>query len=234
MAFTLQNWGRASASALEPVVALQSGTVVNSFREYHYYSPLDVQATVAGAGYFNTVAYDLASGDLIRVYSLSETSYVTYRVVNTAGVITTVSVSTGGAVSSYAQVAMSNAEILGMYAAPKLLVAAPGAGNLLILDKIIINVVYGTVQFAAGGVVAPQYDSTVHGAGTLASSATIAAATVNGITSNSIVGLTGLIAVTASAALVNKGFYLSNATGAFTTGDSTAVVDVWYRTVTAS
>lgn len=231
--FQLQCWSRSSVSANEPNQS-NSGVVAGCYREYLYYSPVDTQATVAASGYFNSVAYDLVTNDLIRVFSLSEETYVTYYVTNTAGVITLTSITTGAAVSAFSRTALTAAQILGMYAAPVQLVAAPGAGNLILLDKMVINVVYGTTQFAAGGVVAPQYDSTVHGAGTAASSTTIAAATINGIAANSIVGVTGLLAVTASAALVNTGLFLSNATGAFTTGDSTAVVDVWYRVVTAS
>ena len=134
----------------------------------------------------------------------------------------------------HVQIAMTAAEFNGMYAAPKLLVAAPGANKLVVVDKVLLNQTFVSASYASGGVVAPQYDSTVHGGGTAASSATIAAATINGIASNSIVGLTGLTAVTASAALINKGIYLSNATGAFTTGDGTWTVDVWYHTISAA
>lgn len=138
------------------------------------------------------------------------------------------------ALAQHVQIAMTAAEFNGMYAAPKLLVAAPGAGKLVVVDKVLLNQTFVSAAYAAGGVVAPQYDSTVHGAGTLASSATIAAATVQGIVANAIVGLVGVTAVTASAALINKGVYLSNATAAFTTGDGTWTVDVWYHTIAAA
>lgn len=138
------------------------------------------------------------------------------------------------ALAQHARVALTAAQFNGMYATPVQLVAAPGAGKLVVVDKVLLNQTFVSAAYAAGGVVAPQYDSTVHGGGTLASSASIAAATIQGIVSNSIVGLTGLIAVTASAALINKGIFLSNATGAFTTGDGTWTVDIWYRTIAAA
>lgn len=231
--FQIQNWQRGSTGANEPVQT-DSGLVNGCFREYLYYSPVDTQATCSASGYFNNVNTDLVTGDQIKIYSLSENTYVTYQVTNTNGVITLTNVSTGGGVSSYAQVALTAAQIKALYDTPVLLVAAPGSGLLLLVDKFVLNVVYGTTQYTAGGVLAPQYTNTVHGGGTVATSATIAAATINGITANSIVGLTGLLAVTSSAALINTGLYLSNASADFATGDSTAVANIWYRTVTAS
>jgi hypothetical protein len=130
----------------------------------------------------------------------------------------------------YAEVAISAAEFNGMYAAPKLLVAAPGANKMIVVDKIVLNMTFVSAQYAAGGVVAAQYDSTVHGAGS-AASATIAAATVNGYAASTGIMVAGALSSVAFTACVNKGLYLSNATAAFTTGDSTWKAEVWYRIV---
>lgn len=234
MAFTLQNWARESVSALEPVTTLTSGTVVGCFRRYNYYSPTDNQATCSGSGYFNSVSYDIATGDLVTVYSLSENSYVTYQLTNTSGTITAIALNTG---TSYARVVLPNAQLLGMYATPVQLVPAPGSGLLILLDKFVLNAVFVTDAFANGGVIAPQYDSTTHGGGTNAATTTIAASYFTGLAANSIIGLTGVVAATATSGIINKGLYLSNATGAFTnatTGASTAIADVWYKVVAAS
>lgn len=132
----------------------------------------------------------------------------------------------------YAKVAVSAAEFNGMYAAPKLLLAAPGAGLLIVVDEAQLVMTYVAAQYASGGVVGLQYDSTVHGAGT-AASATIAAATVNGFAASSNIGVDGALAASAVTTTENKGIYLSNATGAFTTGDGTWNVHIAYRIVTA-
>jgi hypothetical protein len=132
----------------------------------------------------------------------------------------------------YAQVSMSAADWNGMYGAPKLLIAAPGAGKLIIVDSCVLTMTFVSAQYAAGGAIALQYDSTVHGAGTLAS-ATLAAATVNAYAASSNVSLAPLVTSSAITTTQNKGLYLSNQTAAFTTGDSTWTVSLAYRIITA-
>ena len=134
-------------------------------------------------------------------------------------------------VATSVRVSMAAADWNGMYAAPFQLVAAPGANKMIVVDSIAFNCVYGSAQFAAGGAVAAQYDSTVHGAGPLATGS-IAAATINGIAASSVFILEpAALTATLDTAVVNKGLFLSNLSGAFTTGDSAFVVDVRYRVV---
>lgn len=130
-------------------------------------------------------------------------------------------------------VAMTAAEFLGMYASPKLLVANGGANTLHIVHDVAYEVNFVAAQFANGGVVNVQYDSTVNGAGT-AATATIAAATFNGFAADSTIGAAGALASSASTTTVNKGLYLSNATAAFITGDATVNVHLTYSTVTTT
>lgn len=133
----------------------------------------------------------------------------------------------------FASVPMTAAQFNGMYAAPFLLVAAPGANKLISVEKMELVMTYVSANYAAGGVVAAQYDSTVHGAGVLATNSEAAAdffaaasATFQFIATSG--NTVGVLPFTTTA---NKGLYLSNATGAFTTGDSTWVVKVYYRIV---
>lgn len=128
-------------------------------------------------------------------------------------------------------IAVTAAEFLGMYATPKLLVAAGGANTLHIVQNVVFEVDYGGTQFANGGVVAVQYDSTANGAGPDATADT-AAAVFTAITADTAVGAVGELPSTASASLVNKGLYLSNETAAFITGDSDIYVHLTYSTVT--
>lgn len=128
-----------------------------------------------------------------------------------------------------ATVAITAAEFNGMYAAPKLLVAAPGANQLLILDKIALIMTYNSAAYAAGGVAAVQWDDTVNGAGVIAST-TLAAATFQATASNTFV-MNGGVVPAPFTTTVNQGLYLSNITGAFTTGNSAMVAKVWYKIV---
>lgn len=144
------------------------------------------------------------------------------------------SLSVSGTLSSpttinYAAVAITAAQFNGMYAAPKLLVAAPGANKIIVLDKVELLMTYVSANYAAGGVAAVQYDSTANGAGVIAST-TLAAATFQAAASTGFMFNTGVVAQTFTTC-VNKGLYLSNITGAFTTGDSTFVAHVWYKVV---
>lgn len=129
----------------------------------------------------------------------------------------------------YASVAVSAAEFNGMYAAPKLLIAAPGANKLIVVDRMEMVMTYGAANFASGGVVAAQYDSTINGAGVKATN-TEAAADFFAAASTTFV-FNGAVALAPFTTSVNKGLYLSNQTGAFTTGDSDFVVKIHYRII---
>lgn len=130
-------------------------------------------------------------------------------------------------------VTVSAAEFLGMYATPKLLVAAGGANTLHVVNNVVYEVDYGTAQFANGGVVAVQYDSTANGAGADATADT-AAAVFTAIAADTAVGAVGELPSTAASSLVNKGLYLSNETAAFITGDSTVYVHLNYHTISTT
>ncbi len=129
----------------------------------------------------------------------------------------------------YAAVAISAAEFAGMYAAPKLILAAGGANTLITLHRAELLMTYVSAQYANGGVVAIQYDSTANGAGVIASTTQAAADFFDAAsTGNSFEG--GIVKQPFTTA-VNKGLYLSNITGAFDTGDSTFVMHLWYSIV---
>lgn len=133
----------------------------------------------------------------------------------------------------YTTVAITAAEFNGMYAAPKALITAPGANKLIVVERMVLAMTFGSADFAAGGVVAAQYDNTVHGGGALATNSEAAADffagastsfMFNGVSGNTV----GAVPFSTS---VNKGLYLSNATGAFTTGDSDFVAHIWYKVI---
>jgi hypothetical protein len=133
----------------------------------------------------------------------------------------------------FASVALTAAQFKGMYAAPVVLVAAPGANKLISVESMELIMTFGSADYAAGGVVFAQYDSTADGAGVAATN-TEAAADFFAAASTTFqfIGVSGnTVGALPFSTTVNKGLYLSNATQAFTTGDSTWVVKVYYRIV---
>lgn len=129
----------------------------------------------------------------------------------------------------YASVAITAAEFNGMYDAPKLLIAAPGANNMIIVDQMELVMTYVSANYAAGGVVAAQYDSTVHGGGVLATNSEAAADFQ--ASASTVFKFNGGVLLAPFTTCANKGIYLSNATAAFTTGDSTFVAKLHYRII---
>ena len=90
-------------------------------------------------------------------------------------------------VAATATVALTAAQVNGMYATPVQLLPAPGAGKLIIIDSILWDIAFVSAQYVAGGAIAAQYGNTVHGAGP-AASATLAAATLNAVAASSFSG----------------------------------------------
>lgn len=221
MAFTIQNWCRASASANEPIVTLTDASISGCFRQYNYYSA-DTQVAMAASGYFNAVAYDLVTGDYINAYSTSSAVAVVYRITNTAGVIT--SSILNGFYQAAATLSLTAAQFIAGYAAPILALAAPGANRMYTDVAANFVMTYGSAQFAAGGATGFQYGSSANLAGTKVTS-TIAGATIDALTASSVWSLVpAAVTAVASAVGVNAGIYLSNDTAAFTTGTGATFV----------
>jgi hypothetical protein len=228
MAFTIQNWGRSSVSANEPIVTLTSGVIVGSSRNYNYYSPIDVQATVAATGYFNTVIRDLAVGDSIRVYFAATLSTATFIVTS---VTTNVALQVLG--GNIATQTLTAANILAMNAAPVAITSAPapGAGFGYVVDRFTLNKLVGTVAYANGGAISIEYGNTAAAGGRLATG-TIAAGVLTGAAATTTFGMAnGAANQDTSATIANLGLFISNDTAPFINGDSLVTVTVSYRLV---
>ena len=130
----------------------------------------------------------------------------------------------------YVAVPLTAAQFKALYDTPIQLVAAGGANTLIVVERAVLAMTFVSAQYTAGGAVALQYDSTVHGAGVLAS-ATIAAATINADAASASNMMQGVLADGPFSTTVNKGLYISNDTADFATGDSTFVVHAWYRII---
>lgn len=203
----------------------------------------DALGTVVGAGYLNQIVsvpanqgfapnpnlgYQPLPQDMWFIYYSGGAGMFSVSI--NSGVITLVPVVQS---NGFVSVAITAAEFNGMYAAPKLLVAAPGNNKLIIVDQMQLVMTFGSADFAAGGVVAAQYDSTVDGAGVLATNSEAAAdffaAASTVFTLSRISGNT--VGALPFSTTVNKGIYLSNATQAFTTGNSTFVANINYHVI---
>lgn len=139
-------------------------------------------------------------------------------------------VSGTGSLTGHVQITLAAADINGMYAAPVLLVSAPGTGKAISVLKVNFTITRTATAFASGGAVIVQYDSTVNGGGTQSLDSTIASTVITGAAGTSHTLRNGAVVSDSTSTTDNKGIYISNATGAFTTGTGTATVDVWYTT----
>lgn len=132
---------------------------------------------------------------------------------------------------NHVEVSLTAAQFNGMYATPVQVIAAPGANKAIVVDSVLLNMTYGAAQFAAGGAVGLQYGNTAHLAGAPAS-ATEAATDFTGASASTLFRIGGGLSTGALvSAAANTAVYISNATAAFTTGDSTFKCHVWYKVI---
>lgn len=128
----------------------------------------------------------------------------------------------------HARVTMTAVQWDAMYVSPFELVPAPGASEKLIPMRVVVNIDYGGTVFADGGVIFIQYDDTTLGAGPQATG-TLAAATFIGYTADTTFAFTPVDTTLVDSTTLGTSLCISNATGAFTGGTSSAfIVDVWY------
>jgi len=183
-------------------------------------------------GTLNTGLPPSASGQAYVV--VSPGSLISGNVLKTSDTHGTLA-DTGVAATTLTQLATVNltaAQFNGMYATPVQLIAAPGAGKYILIESIALDMTFVSAQYAAGGAVGAQYGNTAH-LGGVAASATEAATDYTGAAASTIFRIGGGLSTgAASASAVNTAVYISNATAAFTTGDSTFKVNVYYRVVT--
>lgn len=119
-----------------------------------------------------------------------------------------------------AQVIVTAAQVLAMNGAPVQILAAPGAGYVLTNLQFQIETLPGSTNFAAGGAVSFVYHGgsiTPHGSSVPAATINSGTGTINDIPPNPAVIQPPL----------NTGIDITNATGAFTTGNGQLIVTVW-------
>jgi hypothetical protein len=130
----------------------------------------------------------------------------------------------------YVKIPVTAAQFNGMYAAPFIMIAAPGANNLIVIKDAVLEMEFVAAQYAVGGNVSLEYGNAAHAAGPLASGV-IAAAAVDGWAADTNGFLSAATTAVPNATSANQAIYLSNDTAAFTTGDGTFNVHIWYSVV---
>ncbi len=170
-----------SVSTNEPLYELESGVTTGSFRTYNFYAPGvegvsgDTLATIAGAGYFNAVNYDLQTGDVICAESVRDgandiPAIATYVVLNTDGVITVAAFNFGaGAIGTaniineaviYAKIQDETAHtLLGNPTAGAQAPAEITLGNALEFSGTTLRVPLNVAQYASGTITAAQWNA---------------------------------------------------------------------------
>ena len=125
------------------------------------------------------------------------------------------------------QTALTSVNILALNATPITLVAAPGAGKVIVVRGITFRMDSTATQYAAGGALEFRYTN-ASGAKVTADIAASVVQAGAGTSYTSVAGVT-----TSLTNVVNSPIVINNATAAFTTGTGTANITVVYDIITA-
>ena len=143
-----------------------------------------------------------------------------------------ITIAASGVAFSSISVAVSSAAILAMYDTPFEIIPAPGVGFMIMISECDIAFTYNSAAYAAGGTVKLQYGNAAGGSSTTMLS-TLTSGTL-GVTSNYSYILARAAVNATRIVIENKSITISNATGAFTTGNSSIVVRVIYRVISVT
>jgi hypothetical protein len=139
---------------------------------------------------------------------------------------------TGGSSTMTKTVLVPNASVLTLSTVGVPLIAAPGAGNLIVVDRLVVEQVALTAAFSSGGVITAAWGTQ---ASQTAATGSIAATVLTGGsgTTNQIGMALGVAPANGnSSVIVNKAVGLYAATGDFTTGGGSLIVKIQYRILT--
>jgi hypothetical protein len=125
----------------------------------------------------------------------------------------------------YVSGTIANAAVLTLFSSPVAIIAAQGAGTLIEVVSMVLENVFLTAAYAAGGAIQLSYGAGV----TTAASATIAATFLTSPVANQSILVAGALASSLSSAVLNTAINLAAATANFTTGAGSLKYRVAYR-----
>lgn len=205
----------------------------------------DTTATALGANYITSQAsaiatlnqsvgaskvFDWSANDLILLIASDGISICSINATfTTLGLITS---QVGPYEINTATFSLTAAQFNGMDTTPVSVLAAQGAGTIIIPTLISMELIYGSAQFSGGGPVGFQYGNTAALGGTKATNTEVAA-DFTGATSNTVynfVTATGTGSELPTSAAANAALYISNSSAAFTVGTgATFKGTIFYR-----
>jgi hypothetical protein len=135
----------------------------------------------------------------------------------------------GSAIPGYLRVPVTSAQLLAMFTTPVSVLAAPAAGQAIVVQQIAFEMIATATAYTSGGTVNFVY----HGGSVTPVTGTVAAAIVTATGPTTVVITLGPNIVSTGNAVTNAvGIDITNATGAFLTGTGTAVVHLFYSILT--
>ncbi len=141
--------------------------------------------------------------------------------------------SIGKVVNEYKTGTLTLAELLALYTTPVEILPVLSAGYMYVVDKLTLEVLYGSAAFVGGGNVYLQYGDTAHGTST--ATGTIAAAFFTGLSADSVISATGAINGTTGlvvTATESENITITAASAVFTVGTgASAVYHVNYKVI---
>lgn len=180
----------------------------------------------------NQLVMNLNGASYSITFPATQAAGANYALVNNgSGTLSWISPTTISPIQ-YVQVALSSADIKGMYATPVQMIATPGSGFMIVIVNASMETLPSGTAYLLGGPVTLQYGNTNHGGGDSATGGTLAAADILGATSTLY---TFPLPATSSAYVIatdsNKGIFISNSVAAFSTGTGTAKINIAYYVI---
>lgn len=211
--FTLPDPGAAS-DTLATLKAANAFTGNNSFTGT---STFPAGGIILKGTSFNVTLQALAAQAQATTLTVPDAGAAAANVLLDSGVTSAITI-------QHISVPLTSANLLGMAAAPVNLIPAGAAGTSIVVHHAQLTMVRTSTAYASGGVVVIQQGSTATGGGTQVTG-TIPASVLT--TAGAATTYTVVIPVAYTAAAAT-GIFISNQTGAFTTGTGTATMDLWY------
>lgn len=133
-------------------------------------------------------------------------------------------------VSKNITVSLSSANLLAMYATPITVIAAPGAGKVILIENALLSFTHVSTAYASGGTIRLQYTGSADNLLTTGFQTNVLNTASNNL--DYCVATRNVSYASPIGIAANTAVQITNATGAYTTGNGTAKLFINYRIVT--